>query len=492
MKNTLIASSVLALALTSAVAQDAKQADASKQNGFFRNWSVGANAGVMLFYGDVKQYDYYPVFRYNSEYSLGYGLTLTKTLNSVIGLQGQILNGKLAGTSRYAKAASFRDPKDNRYFTANVFEYDFNVVINLSNLILSKRKINERKFSVYTTFGAGLTNFNTELRKLSDDALITEYGSSNPNSSEKLIFKNRTTEIVIPVSLGVKYKLNTKFDLGLETSVRFANTDKLDATAANNNKDSYQYTDFVVTYKFDNTDNDVEWVNPLDALSAKQDSLAAKVNGLTSDQDKDGVSDLFDKDNNTVEGSKVYGDGTAIDTDGDGVFDAQDADPFSAKGAKVDSKGRELDSDNDGVADSRDLEPNTASGALVNFQGKTINVSRNTSNESVAGAYLPSVYFASNSSNVQYKYYENLAAVARMLKANPSVKLTIIGNTDNKGSESANDKLGLKRAKSVVENLVNVYGIDSSRLTADTKGKREVLSSKADGVNRRVDFIVTK
>lgn len=91
-----------------------------------------------------------------------------------------------------------------------------------------------------------------------------------------------------------------------------------------------------------------------------------------SDRDGDGVPDYFDKDNATLEGAHVYGDGTSVDNDGDGIPDSKDADPFSFKGAKIDANGLAVDSDGDGVPDENDLEQNTRKNSLVNFQGKAI------------------------------------------------------------------------------------------------------------------------
>ncbi len=466
-----------AIATTALFAQDA-----AKQNpntvptkSELDNWSVGINAGSMLFYGDIKQYEFAPVTKYNNEWRFGCGATVTRSFNSIFSGQLQFLYGELSGTKR----------KINRTFEANVLEYSLNGIINLSNLTFSQ-KAKPRKISFYGLVGFGLTTFKSQLSELNTGKDVGSFGyaASGPGSK-------RTKEIVIPVGLGIKYKLSPKLDLGLEGTLRNANSDKLDVTVSPTNKnDKYGYTDVTLTYKFGQKADAMEWVNPLDALYADNAAIKSKIEGLTTDSDKDGVADIFDKDNATPDGVKVYGDGTAVDTDGDGVPDSQDADPFTAKGAKVDNKGKESDADGDGVPDSKDQEANTPSGALVNFQGKSIHTTAGTTEVSSTG-YLPSIYFASGSAAIQYKYYENLAAIARVLKANPSIKLTIVGNADAKGSDKQNDKIAMKRAEAVAANLSKVYGIESSRLKVESKGKTEILG-KTDAVNRRVDFKVSK
>jgi OOP family OmpA-OmpF porin len=447
LKHTLLATGFAALSITGSFAQDAQKAVSATTNGtatkskFLDHWSIGVNAGTLLFYGDVKQYDYYPVTKFHNEYQFGYGLTITKTLTPVFGIQGALLNGQVSATKR-AKLVNGVFVGQGLYFVSDVFEYTLSGVINFSNISFSGQ-LEPRKFNFYGLVGVGISSYKTSLYDLYTDKLVGQepYGGSYNGRS-------RSRELVMPVGLGAKYRINKKFDIGLESTFHFINTDKFDGVVAGNAKDVYQYTDVTFTYKIGEKTNSMDWINPIQVLAMKQDSLATKVNGLTNDADKDGVSDLFDKDSNTPEGAKVYGDGTAVDTDGDGVADAQDSDPFSAKGAKVDSKGKEFDADNDGVPDSRDLEPNSASGALVNFQGKTIMVDAKTNTTDEAStAYLPSIYFNTNSANVQYKYYENLAAVARVMKTNPSIKLTVVGNTDKVGNEESNKKLGMKSVR---------------------------------------------
>jgi OOP family OmpA-OmpF porin len=222
--------------------------------------------------------------------------------------------------------------------------------------------------------------------------------------------------------------------------------------------------------------------------------LQANVDGLAKDADGDGVSDIFDKEENTPADIAVDGSGRSLDTDGDGVPDYLDADPFTTKGARVDENGTELDSDNDGVADSQDIEPNTAEGALVNFQGKTINLESagGESTASVSGG-LPSIYFKVNSARIDYwSSYDRLAEVAKVMKADAGIKVKVVGSADKTGAEDYNVSLSEKRAQAAVDHLVKIYGIDAGRFTIASDGESNPLSvsDEALNVNRRVDFIV--
>ena len=236
--------------------------------------------------------------------------------------------------------------------------------------------------------------------------------------------------------------------------------------------------------------------------------MREKMAGLGGDKDNDGVADLYDKDNETQEGVAVDGSGRSLDVDGDGVADFQDSDPFTDKGAVVDANGKAVDTDGDGVPDHRDLDNNTKPGELVNFQGRSINIGSvsapaTTSGSGAAAApvysggggvgQLPPVFFALNSSNVEYAYYESLAEVANALKSTPGMKLKIVGHTDASGSETFNQTLGTNRAQSCVDHLVKIYGIDAARLSADSKGESDPLATKGQNkMNRRVDFWPSK
>ena len=93
--------------------------------------------------------------------------------------------------------------------------------------------------------------------------------------------------------------------------------------------------------------------------------------------------------------------------------------------------------------------------------------------------------------------------MALLLKSNPSIKLKVIGHTDNVGNASFNKKLGLRRANAVINYLVLNYNVEADRLIVATKGEEDPLSAvtqiandvetgesvnRLAEINRRVDF----
>ncbi len=460
-------------------------------------FSIGLNLGATQFMGDIQRNPDGNVQQGNwatKDWKFGFGGNVGYQFSNVFGLNVTLLSCKLAGQKSYG--VDNGSTNNWAYFKADVLDYSLNVVCHFMNLIY-RDKTKPRRFSPYISVGYGYTSFRTIKRRMGTDEVIGTWGYKDWTSLEK---KERTTETIIPVAFGIKMRLSKHFDLGIEQSLRAAFTEKLDATFGSTQRfDKYGYLSLGITYKIGKNENSNEWVNPFEALNKNMDDMQSNIDGLAKDADGDGVSDLFDKEPNTPAGVAVDGSGRSLDVDTDGVPDHMDTDPFSNKGAKVDENGKELDTDRDGVADSQDIEPNTKPGALVNFQGKTIELTANnsTSSSSTTGMLLPAVYFKVNSSVINYwSSYDALATVAKALKANPSLKLKVVGNCDKTATEQFNNDLAQKRADAVVKHLVDTYKIDAGRLSAVSKGENETLVPTADGVennvNRRVDFEVAK
>src|SRR5215471_13563538 len=96
--------------------------------------------------------------------------------------------------------------------------------------------------------------------------------------------------------------------------------------------------------------------------------------------------------------------------------------------------------------------------------------------------------------------FPSLLRLADLLKAHPGYRVRVEGNTDNIGSTSFNERLGLARANSVRDFLVK-YGASSNQITTATRGKSDQKYpgyrssySKTDiarWMNRRVVLTVT-
>ena len=349
----------------------------------------------------------------------------------------------------------------------------------------------------YNVYHALKTNLYT-------DTYIYSYGYADEGTGEeKKKFSESPSATVMLYGIKAGYPINKSMDINIELTKRIARSDTWDASERKTKvlKDSYTSMMFGLSYKFGSQINESEWQSPIDGLKDDVSILFVKIDGFTEDADNDGVSDAFDKNPTTPLGVAVDGSGIALDVDMDNVPDYRDADPFSNKGAQVDVNGVELDDDKDGVPNSKDLESSTPVGAMVNQFG--INVSNTTYVNSGGLIYFPSIYFNLGSAIVGSSNTNRIATMALLLKSNPSIKLKVIGHTDNVGNAKFNKKLGLKRANAVINYLVLNYNVAADRLIAATKGEENPLSAvtqiannletgksvnRLAEINRRVDF----
>lgn len=103
-----------------------------------------------------------------------------------------------------------------------------------------------------------------------------------------------------------------------------------------------------------------------------------------------------------------------------------------------------------------------------------------------------SVYFEFDSFVVEDKYKAQVDAHARYLTGNKTAKVTLQGNTDERGSREYNIALGQKRAEAVKRVLVLMGAQDVVIETVSygkEKPRREGHDEAAWAENRRVDII---
>jgi outer membrane protein OmpA-like peptidoglycan-associated protein len=103
------------------------------------------------------------------------------------------------------------------------------------------------------------------------------------------------------------------------------------------------------------------------------------------------------------------------------------------------------------------------------------------------------IQFDVNSDKIKQESYATIKEIAQVLKDNPTVRINIVGHTDSDGDDASNLDLSKRRALSVKNELVNVFGIDASRLETDGKGEGTPLAPNDSGINkaknRRVEFV---
>jgi OOP family OmpA-OmpF porin len=445
----------------------------------FDKWSVGIHTGPNYFQADIQRNTVNNNSLKDLPFNPMYGIHLAYQFTHTTALRIGGTMGKFT-----AENEESIKPKTKKYlyrYEGPIREAFLDFVFTSGNISFLKRN---KRFHLVGSVGAGIFNFDGELTNI------------DPRIGEPFVQvrTGNVTEGMLTIGLGFKYRIGKRFDAGITYDFRKTLTDKMDGiNKPETETDNYSILNLNINYTFGKKNQQLEWVNPVEIVYNDMAEIKDKMDLLSGDKDKDGVADIYDKDNSTPEGVKVYGDGTAVDTDGDGIPDHLDADPYSTKGAQVDATGAERDSDGDGVPDSRDLEPNTPKGTLVNFQG--ISIGDNIAGAGVAATavgWLPSIFFDTDKSDIKPNQQDRLLVVARMLKRNGNVKLKIIGHTDIDAGEDYNMRLGQRRADAVKNHLIKVYGIDGARLVTESRGKKEQFAKGIKAMNRRVDFEVIR
>ncbi|ABB30585.1 OmpA/MotB domain protein [Geobacter metallireducens RCH3] len=196
--------------------------------------------------------------------------------------------------------------------------------------------------------------------------------------------------------------------------------------------------------------------------------------GCPLDSDGDGVPDYLDKCPGTPAGVKVDSVGCPLDSDGDGVPDYLDKCPGTPAGVKVDSVGCPLDTDGDGVPDYLDKCPDTPKNAAVDKNGCPEKV-----------CITLKVEFDFDKANIKPEFRDEIKRVADFLKEYPDATAVIEGHTDSKGTVKYNQKLSERRAKAVMKNLVDEFGISAKRLSAKGYGETKPVADNATEEGRQ-------
>jgi hypothetical protein len=204
------------------------------------NWSATFQLGTSIFRGDM---DVDRVINFPGEF--GFAINKKILSNGIIagGIKGQFNFGELNGK------------KNNHSFENKYKEGALNFQVILNRWFKSNFKFETLR--PYAFAGIGFINYRVVLRN-GDGNVVNGYGYkviegdkvANGPDPEK---DKAVTELIFPLGLGANYKINEKFNLELEASSRFINSDKLDGKVSWKN-DKYWFVSLGITYKFKGKD----------------------------------------------------------------------------------------------------------------------------------------------------------------------------------------------------------------------------------------------
>ncbi|MBC7425697.1 MAG: outer membrane beta-barrel protein [Bacteroidia bacterium] len=422
-------------------------------------WTAGIIGGMTLFHGDADKLQPGWVVGPYVKYSV----------SQTFGIRAEYNFGKLRGERDFQSPTLF---KDNFKFRSYYKEYNIQMMITLGNISFIRPL---RRTQMYMFLGLGQGNFNsratfTDQRLFLGDYYLTSYfgtGAPNPNLGKDVEERYQGRHFIVPVGLGLKHSFGRRIDVGLEYRYTYLRSDDIDVYNThifqNRNFDAYSNIRLSVGFKFGNKNaQHYDWLSPVESVYDKITVIDNKVDSLTSDKDGDRVSDYWDRDNNTPDSTKVYGDGTAVDSDGDGVPDKLDKERFTPNGVPVDADGVGIDSDGDGVPDALDRELNSAPGALVDRNGVEIKSCCNCD-----GVVFPSIPALKNC-KIGAQQESLLYQIADKMKQCPDKKLVITGPAGK--SSKYNGASNTRCIDAIAKYLNEKYGISRDRIVIEYVG----------------------
>jgi OOP family OmpA-OmpF porin len=108
-------------------------------------------------------------------------------------------------------------------------------------------------------------------------------------------------------------------------------------------------------------------------------------------------------------------------------------------------------------------------------------------------AAVSGILFDTGKSDIKPESAQTIAEVAKLLTADPGLKIFVVGHTDNVGDVDSNVKLSQDRAAVVLQALVRDHGITPARLRASGCGPFAPVASndseEGRAQNRRVELV---
>lgn len=103
------------------------------------------------------------------------------------------------------------------------------------------------------------------------------------------------------------------------------------------------------------------------------------------------------------------------------------------------------------------------------------------------------IYFDTGKSTVKPESAQAIGEIAKLLKADPGLKIFVVGHTDNQGGVESNIKLSQDRGEAVLQALVRDHGIAAARLRSFGCGLFSPVASndteEGRAKNRRVELV---
>jgi len=218
--------------VSTAFAQNANRADGSKKLTY--QWFLNLNGGITQSYCDIQGGKWHGAMLGSKNMAFMGGLRLGKHISPVFGIFGAFNIGQLKGESGV-------DTK-NMYFETDMKEYFLGTTVSFSNLFFGYKP---RLINIYGTVGIGMSTFSPKAYKNDNPGVVVPGDKNNPNDDWA-----NTTEAMYPTGFGIDFRFNDRWDMNLETTIRWFDSDKLDGYKSGEKNDAYFFTSLGLGYSF--------------------------------------------------------------------------------------------------------------------------------------------------------------------------------------------------------------------------------------------------
>lgn len=294
----------------------------------------------------------------------------------------------------------------------------------------------------------------------------------------------------VSIGLGFAFQLSQNVSISLEHEYILIPSDYLDgqrwrtyedATARN---DAAQYTSLGISFRLQPKKKSLplNWVNPWLLNEQWQDSLQLQIDSLQEairDFDSDGVINAMDQQPNSIPNCPVDVKGITSDLDRDGISDCYDKFPFINKNEfemiidqALEKDRRAFEQLNDKIqsySSDQSIEKNS------NFSFGTI------------------IFFESDSDVIQLSQMEKIAIAMSQISSLNISCITITGHTDPKNESEYNEALGLRRANQVAKAFQEYFDKSVLNIQVLSLGESRPLMIQGpknvqNAINRRVEI----
>ncbi len=244
-KNYQIVLRVLTVALlfglvSTTIAQNANRPEGSKKLTY--QWYLNGHFGITQAFADIQAGDFGFDALNGQNMNVAGGLRLGKHISPVFGI---FLNGDFGKLQGYSGV----DTK-GKIFETDYMEGFLGATLSFSNLFGGYKP---RLVNIYALAGIGMINFKPAVWNQDPNDPQNKVGDQLdiPNKAEKAWGEGGgTSEAVVPVGLGIDFRLSDRWDINVEANYRIVDGDKMDGYVSGENTDAYTYYSVGAGYSF--------------------------------------------------------------------------------------------------------------------------------------------------------------------------------------------------------------------------------------------------